>query len=190
MIEIIWESLTLNRGMCYNPAMKTNVIIVGFMGAGKSLISKKLAKLLKLPVVSTDDLIVEREKRSINKIFEESKEPYFRQVEKTVVKEVAQKDNCIIDCGGGVVLDSDNITVLKENGIVFYLSATPDEIFQRIAHQKHRPLLKTENPRGKIEELLEKREAFYAQADYTIDTNRKDPDAVCDEIAALIKAKT
>jgi len=182
--------LTLNMGLCYNPAMKKNIVLVGFMGAGKSLISENLAQKLSWPIISTDDLIVNRERRSINEIFEQSKEAYFRQVEKAVVKEVAKKEGCVIDCGGGVVLDPDNLAALKETGIVFYLSATAQELYSRIKDQTHRPLLNIENPRAKIEKLLEQREAFYAQADYTIDTNHKDTEMICAEIINIIKSET
>jgi len=150
------------------------------------LISKKLAARRKMDVFSTDDIIIAREKRPITKIFEASGEAYFRKIEKEVVRDVSQKKDVIIDCGGGVVLDPENIAVLKTNGIVFYLSATPKEIHARLHHETHRPLLKVDNPEARIEDLLAKREAFYAQADYTIDTNKKSPGQICEEINDIV----
>ncbi len=167
--------------------MNCNLVLIGFMGAGKSLIAKKLAALLKREVIATDECIINREGRPINEIFRVSGEPYFRKVEKEVVAEVSRRTGVVIDCGGGAVLDPENIARLKENGTLFHLSATPDEIFRRVKTQKHRPLLNTENPRKKIEEMLAQRADFYAQADFMIDTNGKSPKQICEEIIGLLE---
>ncbi len=166
--------------------MQKNIVLIGFMGAGKSLVAKALAKRLKRKVVSTDVLIEKRERKTIAKIFAEQGEPYFRGVEKKVISEIAPENNRIIDCGGGVVLDQENILNLKKNGILFYLKADPEVIWERIKSQQTRPLLKTDNPKVKIEELLEKREPFYRQADYIIDANDQSIEPVCREIISLI----
>lgn len=156
------------------------------MGAGKSVTAKKLADLLKRTLVSTDELIVQREGRTINDIFKDSGEPYFRRVEKAVVAEVSQQDNLVIDCGGGVVLDQDNIVNLRKQGVVFYLSAPAEVIYQRVKDQGHRPLLKGENPRAKIQELLNSRQGRYRQAaHHTIDTSNKSIEQVVNEIYRL-----
>jgi len=168
--------------------MNRNIVLIGFMGAGKSLISKSLAMKLRRPVVSTDQKIVEKEKRTINEIFEQSGEQYFRQIEKDVVARLAGEENLIIDGGGGIVLDPQNITFLKANGILFYLFATPQEIYRRTQREAHRPLLQVKDPLRRIEELFGRRESFYAQADYTIDTNQKSPDLIRDEIITLFNA--
>ena len=176
--------------MCYNRAMMAgNIVLVGFMGAGKSSVSEFLAKQLGRELVSTDALIESREGRTITEIFKTDKEPYFRQVEKDVVVQAGQKDGLVIDCGGGVVLDAENIANLKENGCIFYLKASPDEIYLRIKKETHRPLLYTENPLKKIEELLAQRETFYEQADYIIDTNGRSIDVICQEIVDLVKSE-
>lgn len=157
------------------------------MGAGKSSVAKALAKTLKRKAVSTDVLIVEREKRPISDIFRDSGEPYFRQVEKAVVAEVSRQDNLIVDCGGGVVLNPENINNLKKNGVIFYLAATPSVIYDRVKHERHRPLLNVEDPKGKIEELLNARKSSYEQANVTIDTSHKTVQQVVEEILGLIK---
>ncbi len=100
-----------------------NIILVGFMGSGKSLTSNKLAGALGREVYSTDQLIEKREGRGITEIFRDSGESYFRKVEKEVVKDASKENGIILDCGGGVVLDPENITHLKKNGLIFYLSA-------------------------------------------------------------------
>ena len=168
-------------------SVKNNIVLIGFMGAGKSLVSRHLSDRLKREVVATDDVIVEREGRPITDIFAQSGEPYFRAAEKQVVREVAARAGIVVDCGGGVVLDPENLALLKQNGIVFYLSATHEKIYQRIKDQTHRPLLNVPNPLARLEELLAKRQAFYEQADYMIDTNDNDWERVCEEIEMIMK---
>lgn len=163
-----------------------NIVLVGFMGAGKSVVGKKLATLLKRKLVSTDVLIVEREKRPISDIFKDSGEPYFRAVEKETVAEVSKRTDLIIDCGGGVVLSRENLNNLKENGIVIYLKAGAEVILERVKHEKHRPLLNVPDPKAKINELLSIRQSYYEQAHHTIDTSTKTPEEVAREILKLL----
>jgi len=166
--------------------MSYNIVLIGFMGAGKTLIAKHLAIRLKRAVFSTDSQIVEREQRSIADIFRDSGESYFRQVEKVVVQEAAQQHDAVIDCGGGIVLDPENIRALKKTGVLFYLSATPREIYQRIKDQTHRPLLHVPDPLRRIEDLLKERACFYAQADHVIATEGQSPQKVCQEIIDIM----
>ena len=166
--------------------MSKNIVLVGFMGAGKSVVAKNLATALKRQVVSTDHLIEEKEKRPIADIFTDSGEAYFRTVEKAVVAEVSLKKDLIIDCGGGVILNQDNIENLKKAGILFYLATSPDVVYERVKSQRHRPLLNVPDPKRKIEELLTSRKAKYEQAHYTIDTSLKTVTQVVDEILKLI----
>jgi shikimate kinase len=166
--------------------MDKNIVLVGFMGSGKSLTSNKLAGTLKRPVFSTDQLIEQREERAITDIFHDSGEAYFRKVEKEVVKEVSSQTGIILDCGGGVVLDPENMVNLKENGLVIYLSAPPERIYNNIKGQKHRPLLNVEDPQFKIGELLEARKAFYEKADIIIDAD-KPIDQIAEDILEVIK---
>jgi shikimate kinase len=106
------------------------------------------------------------------------------------VAEVSRQQDAIVDCGGGVVLDAENVSHLKKTGTVFYLSATPEAIYNRIKEQTHRPLLHTPDPLNRIRALLDKRRAFYEQADYTIDTNDDDWSRICDEIVGIVTEKT
>ncbi|MCK4882417.1 MAG: shikimate kinase, partial [Candidatus Omnitrophica bacterium] len=152
--------------------MSKNIVLVGFMGSGKSLTSNKLAGALNRKIVSTDKLIEQRERRTITDIFRDSGEAYFRQVEKETVKQVSEQTGIIIDCGGGVVLDSENVENLKKNGRVFYLSAPPERIYNNIKSQKHRPLLNVEDPQAKIGELLQARKPYYEKADIVIDADK------------------
>ena len=166
--------------------MSKNIVLVGFMGSGKSLTSNKLAGALKRKICSTDKLIEKREGRVIADIFRDSGEAYFRKVEKEVVKEVSGQTDIILDCGGGVVLDFENVADLKKNGLVIYLSAPPERIYNNIKGQKHRPLLNVEDPQSKISELLEARKPYYEKADVIIDAD-KPIDQIAEDILKVIR---
>ena len=151
--------------------MNKNIVLIGFMGSGKSMIARELGIRLKVEVIATDALSEAKENMSIHEIFQSKGEAYFRDVESGIIKEVSLRRGIVIDCGGGVVLLKENLQHLKTNGIVFYLQATPEVIYQRIKHESHRPLLKTPDPLGCINELYQQRLPLYSQADFTIDAN-------------------
>ena len=163
-----------------------NIVMVGFMGAGKTTISYKLAEILGLKYVSTDELIEKREKRKIKEIFARDGEQYFRKVEKEVVKEVTGQDDQVIDAGGGVVLDGENMEMLKKNGIVICLSARPEVILERMKDKNDRPLLNVPDRLERIKQLLQYREPFYKQAHFTIDTSDLDVNEVIKKILQVI----
>ena len=162
-----------------------NIVIVGFMGTGKTVIAKRLAEEMKRSYVSTDDLIEKKENRTIRAIFREEGEPYFRGVEKEVIKEVASRDDQVIDAGGGVVLDSENVDTLKKTGIMVCLWAQPKTIYERTREYGHRPLLNVEDPEGKIKELLDYRRPFYEKADHHIDTTELNIDEIVNRIRKI-----
>jgi shikimate kinase len=151
--------------------MNKNIVLIGFMGSGKSMIARELAKRLKREVVVTDQLAQAKEGQTIHEIFTSKGEAYFRDLEEGIIKEVSLRQGIVIDCGGGVVCGKENLPNLKTNGIVFYLQATPEVIYQRIKHESHRPLLKTPDPLGCIKKLYQQRLPLYNQADYVIDAN-------------------
>jgi len=167
-------------------AMTKNIVLVGFMGAGKSVVSKQLATRLKRERVSTDELIEQREGRAISDIFQKDGEAYFRSLEKQVVAELTSRDGLVIDCGGGIVLAAVNIDNLRKNGVVFYLKADPQTIYERIKDEKHRPLLADGDPKKKISDILAQRKPFYEKADVTVATEGKTAEQVVDEIISKI----
>lgn len=167
--------------------MDKNIVLIGFMGSGKSKIARELGKRLKREVVATDDLAEAREGMSIHEIFKTKGEAYFRDVEQGIVKDVSLRRGIIIDCGGGVVCAKENLKILKANGILFYLRATPEVIYQRIKHETHRPLLKTPDPLGCIKELYQQRLPLYNQADHVIDANDASIEGPVVEILKRIK---
>ncbi|MBL7157107.1 MAG: shikimate kinase [Candidatus Omnitrophica bacterium] len=166
-----------------------NIVLVGFMGTGKTVVAKTLAKRLGMKYVSTDDLIEEREKVSIPDIFSKKGEKYFREVEKNVIKDVSLMENMVIDAGGGVVINAENVKNLNKKGVIICLWAEPEVILQRTKHhtKTKRPLLNVREPLGKIEELLAFRKSFYERADYHIRTSGMSVDKVADEVEGIIK---
>jgi shikimate kinase len=148
-----------------------NIYLVGFMATGKTAVGRELAKKKKWQFVDLDELIELREKRTIADIFAKEGEPYFRQLEKRLLKEVAVEKKFVIACGGGIVIDKDNIKIMKNTGIIICLSASPEAILKRATGYAHRPLLNVREPREQIDLLLKMRAPYYALADKTIDTS-------------------
>lgn len=148
-----------------------NIYLIGFMGTGKTAVGKELAKGLSLQLADIDDLITEKEKRSINDIFVQDGEPYFRKIEKETLKEISNSGGKVVSCGGGLVIDPENIAAMKQTGKLVCLIAKPEVILERTKKYTHRPLLKVADPLTKISELLEIRQPYYAKADFMIDTS-------------------
>ena len=149
-----------------------NVYLVGFMGTGKSSAGKELARRLKYKFADLDELIELREKMSIPDIFAQKGEPYFRNAEKQVLKEVSGEKGFIVACGGGIVTSECNIRIMKESGTMVCLTSTVEAILERLKGCTHRPLMQVEDPRSQIENLLKIRQPFYARADISLDTTR------------------
>jgi len=168
---------------------KNNIILVGFMGTGKSVVGKKLSGILKRVLVDTDKLIEEKAGKPIPEIFSEDGEEHFRDLESEVAKEVSKKKNCVIITGGGIVLREDNILTLRKNGILICLEASPEAIYERVRNDKYRPLLQVENPLQKIKDMLEYRKIFYDEADYFIDTSELTINEVVDEVIKCERIK-
>ncbi|MGD2278960.1 MAG: shikimate kinase [Candidatus Omnitrophota bacterium] len=166
-----------------------NIVIVGFMGTGKTTVAKALADELRKTYVNIDDLIELREKRTINEIFRDDGEAYFREVEKKIVEEVSRKTDQIIDAGGGVVLDEENMANLRKNGTIICLWADTATVLERTKKYSHRPLLNVEDPMKKIEELLEYRRPFYEKADFHVDSASGNIDSVIERIKEIIHEK-
>lgn len=166
-----------------------NIILVGFMGSGKTTIAMKLSHRLKMDYVSTDDLIEKREKATINEIFTKKGEDYFRGVESEIIKQVCAMDNAVIDTGGGVVLKDENWANMKEGALTICLTADEEAIMARTKKYKHRPLLNVEDPKQKIRSLLAKRAPFYAKADHCIDTGKLTVKQVVEKIVDIVGDK-
>lgn len=156
------------------------------MGTGKTVVGKELAKIKKWQFLDLDDLIELREKRCIADIFAKDGEPYFRKIEKLVLRQVAREKKFVVACGGGIVIDPENIKVMKATGKVICLSATPEVILKRTKKTTHRPLLNVADQKKQIELLLKLRAPYYAQADKTIDTSNISVKKAVEKISKLI----
>ncbi len=174
----------------YRDEKLKNVILIGFMGSGKSSVGYRLSYALKRSLCDTDSLIERREGRKISRIFEEEGEQYFRDLETATLKRMLEKKEykrCILSLGGGTPLREENRKLLKQLGTVFYLRVTPEMVWERLKGDTTRPLLQTEDPRRTIRELLEKRDPIYMDAaDIVVDCSGKEQD----EIVEFIRKKT
>lgn len=159
-----------------------NIALIGFMGTGKSSVGRALAYQLQFDYLDTDDLIAERAGKSIPEIFEQDGEAAFRKLEKEVVAGLEQRDRCVISTGGGLGANPDLLGTLKEHALTVCLWASPDTVFERTRHASHRPLLRSENPRERIAELLSVREPVYKQADVLISTELRNVKEVAHQV--------
>ena len=167
-----------------------NIVLIGFMGTGKTVVSKILAPRLKRQRLCIDDMIEWKVGKPIPRIFAEDGEPYFRKIESEMVAVVSKDRNVVIDAGGGVVMDEHNIKRLREHGVLFCLTARGDIILERTRkYMRVRPLLNTENPLKKIEDLLKERQEYYKRTDHTIDTSDITSDEVADKIIETMEGE-
>ena len=148
-----------------------NIYLVGLMGAGKTTIGRQLAKTLKLPFYDSDKAIEERTGVDIPTIFEFEGEEGFRNREQKMIQQLTQMTGIVMATGGGAILREENRKLLKENGFIVYLQCSVERILERTRRDTQRPLLRTDNPRERIETLFTQREPLYlACADFKVNT--------------------
>ena len=160
-----------------------NIFLIGFMGAGKSTISKALSKKLNMDIVEMDQRIVEEQGMTINEIFEKFGESRFRDIESQLILDLGNTKAAIVSCGGGVVVRQENSQYMKKSGKVVFLTATPETIFERVRYSKERPILNGNMNVEFIADLMAKRLPLYeAAADFIIHTDGKTAAEIADEI--------
>lgn len=174
--------------------MSRNIVLIGYMGSGKSTVAKELHRKTEMKILDTDLMIVEKQGRSINTIFVEEGETAFRDMETKLLEELSgysrYQKNCIISTGGGMPVREENRALLKKLGTVFFLKATTDTILEHVKNDTERPLLRNPDRRKKIEEMLVQRTPAYEDAaDYVIDTDHKSVVEVTEYIWKLIRKK-
>lgn len=151
-----------------------NIVLIGFMGAGKSTISDYLSDVFDMKLIEMDQEIAEREEMSIPDIFATYGEEYFRKLETSLLRELQNRKNCIISCGGGAALRSENVVEMKKNGRVVLLTASPETVYERVKDSNDRPILDGNKNVEFIADLMEKRrEKYEAAADVVICTDNK-----------------
>lgn len=166
-----------------------HVILIGFMGSGKSTVGFRLSYKLKKCLIDTDKLIEEREKMRISEIFATKGEGYFRQKETECLNSLFHElGSRVISLGGGTPIREGNCEIIKKLGKVIYLQASPATIYQRVKHDTSRPLLQCENPKEKIEALLAERNPIYESvADIIIHVDGKEMKDVVQEIVEAVQ---
>ena len=167
----------------YKDRLEGNIILIGFMGAGKSSVSAYLNEVLGLEVVEMDQEIVEREGMSIADIFAAKGEEYFRNLETNLLIEMQSKNNVVVSCGGGAAMRERNVAEMKKNGKVVLLTARPETIYERVKDCTDRPLLNGNMNVEYISGLMDKRrEKYEAAADIVIHTDYKKMEEICEEL--------
>lgn len=160
-----------------------NIFLIGFMGVGKSTISKALQKTFALDVIEMDEIIAQQNHMSISEIFDLYGEEYFRNEETKLLAKCQEKKNLIVSCGGGVAMRPINVEEMKKSGLVVLLTADPATILDRVQDSHDRPLLENNKTVEYIQKLMEKRRPHYeAAADLVVQTDGRDVYEICDEI--------
>ena len=167
-----------------------NIVLIGFMGTGKTSVGTRLAEILDMKFIDTDDIIEGDSKMVISDIFSEMGEEHFRDLESEATEKVCKLSRHVISTGGGIVIRDQNVQNLRSTGLLVCLDATPEVIMERTSQYTHRPLLQVDDPIGRIREMLRMREPFYAKADHRIDTSQLTIDQVADKIADLFRARS
>ena len=180
----VFESITLNSKRIQSRKLfNYNIVLIGFMGAGKSTISEFLKNSFAMEVIEMDQIIAEREGMTISDIFEVYGEQYFRNLETNLLIEMQSKTNVVISCGGGTPMRECNVVEMKKNGRVVLLTAKPETILDRVKDSHDRPLIENNKTVPFIAELMEKRrEKYEAAADIVIETDGKDELQICEEL--------
>ena len=165
------------------PDLPENIVLVGFMGSGKSTVGRMLARRLQFRFLDTDKLVEERENAAIPKIFEQHGEAHFRERETATLDSLRGKKQHIIATGGGIVTVPGNIPLLRALGFVVLLTAEPEEIYRRVSRNSERPLLQVEDPRKRVLDLMAVRQPLYdSAAHFRVDSTRLRHEDVTEKI--------
>lgn len=164
-----------------------NIVLIGFMGTGKTSTGRLLAGRLNRPFIDIDKKIEQETELSISDIFQLYGEDHFRQLEREAISRVARYTNTVIATGGGVVLKQENMIRLKNTGIIVSLTASLETILERTSRRGVRPLLDCEDRAERVAKLFHDRASLYMKADYTLDTTCMSPHQVTERIIVLLR---
>lgn len=175
--------LKISRKLQSKHLFPFNIVLIGFMGSGKTSVGTELSTLLEMDYIDTDKIIVENSEISINEIFDTYGEAEFRKLETKAIEGLQDIKNTIISCGGGVVLNPENVKLLRNNGRIVWLKVSPKEAYNRLLGDNSRPLLKNNFTLEKLSEILKSRLSLYEDAgDIIIDTDEKTIQEIAEEI--------
>ncbi len=168
--------------------MKDNIILIGYMGSGKSTVAKELHMKTGVEIIDTDEMLVKEQGRSINEIFRTDGEAAFRNLETELLRRLSERSSAyILSTGGGMPVREENRAILKTLGTVFFLKADTDTIFERVKKDTQRPLLQGTDQRTKIAGMLKERTPMYElTADHVIKTDGKMVKDVVSEILCFM----
>jgi shikimate kinase len=166
-----------------------NIALTGFMAVGKSAVGRTLARKLGRRFVDLDKIIEKSEGMKVKDIFSRKGESYFRRAEKQALAEVLFQGEQVIATGGGVVIDEENIRLLREKSFLVCLTAAPEVLLRRAGKSRQRPLLEGGDRSQRIDELLAQREKSYAQAHIAVDTSDLTVEQVVEKIIERFNAR-
>lgn len=166
--------------------MEKHIYLIGFMGSGKSTVSRRLNRLMQVKELDMDAEIVRENNMTIKDMFEQFGEQYFRDKETEMLQKIADSSPVIVSCGGGTVLRRENVEIMKKSGVIVLLTASPKTIYLRVRHSRNRPILNGHMNVEYIASLMEKRRAVYeAACDICVPTDDKCPEQIAEEILEL-----
>lgn len=181
---VVRELLEIGGGC----ALDCNIALIGFMGTGKTTISKALSRITGFDEIDVDHYIVEKAGMEISEIFEKYGEAHFRDLETQALEEIQKGKGKIISCGGGAVLRDENVKILKQNGVIVLLTATPETIFERVKDNTSRPILNNDMSIEHVKELMGAREPRYQSvADIKVNVDSNDRVLTCYDMLQKLK---
>lgn len=184
------QDTEVTKGRYREMADRSNIILIGFMGTGKTAIGKRLAQALGKQFIDTDKEIEKVTGMSISQIFNKHGEIRFRSEEKLAVKKACSRNNSVIATGGGAVMDDENIKIMKNCGRIICLTARPEVIQARIKRKDNRPLLQRDKSIERITELLNEREVYYRKCgEAFFDTSDEEHELVVDRILSFLRSE-
>jgi shikimate kinase len=170
------------------PESVRNLVLVGFMGSGKSSVGREIARRWGYRFIDTDTLIRQKYRKSIPDIFASFGEPLFRDEENQALQDLQNTSQAVIATGGGIILQPRNHPLLRALGVVVWLTASQEVIWERVSRNQNRPLLRTRDPRTTISNLMSTRNPLYhSLADITVDTSGLTHQEVADHAVAAIR---
>jgi shikimate kinase len=170
------------------PVLDRSLVLVGLMGAGKSTIGRRLAARLELPFVDADNEIEAAAGCSIQDIFDEHGEDYFRDGERRVIERLLNGPVCVLATGGGAFMNETTRALIREKGYSLWLRADLDILVQRTSRRSHRPLLNKGNHREILQDLMDQRYPVYAKADFSVETDDSPHSVVVDRALKVLAA--
>ena len=168
---------------------KKNIVLIGFMGTGKSTLGRQLARRIGYAFIDTDLAIEEVTGKTVEKIFRKDGPIRFRSEENLLARKLSLRSGLVIATGGGMALNSENVYLLQQNGVLIGLKADPEVILSRVRNKRRRPLLRRGDLRENVARLLREREGAYNVAEFTIDTGKLAFGEAINEIHNYLKQK-